>query len=81
MYGSCSSIRLNDGPNIELVKSFYLVWAGFSFVCYLVIRGSTGVLVLFRYFRGMVWHPSNLQVSQYVAVVESLYLIHHRSYL
>ena len=68
MYASCSSIRLNDEPNIKLVKSFYLVGAGFSFVCCLVIRGSTGVLVLFRYFRGMVWHPSDPQVSIYVAV-------------
>ena len=81
MNASCSNIRLNDGPKIKLVKSFNLVGAGLSFVCCLVIRGSTGVLVLFRYFRGMVWHPSDLQVSQYVAVVESPYLIHHRSYL
>ena len=36
-------IRLNDGPNIKLVKLFfYLVGAGLSLVWCLIIKGETG---------------------------------------
>ena len=37
-----SGFRLNDGPTINLVDLYKLVETGFSLVCCLVIRGSTG---------------------------------------
>ena len=46
----------------------------------LLIRGSAGSFVLFRYFSSVVLHPRDLQVSQYVVSLESSSLIHHGSY-
>ena len=74
-----SGIRLNDGPNIKLVDLFKLVGTGFSLVCCLVIRCSTGGFLLLRYLSGIVSHPGVLRMSQYVSV-EFSSLTHHRPY-
>ena len=50
-------IRVNDRPTIRLVGLFKMVGTGLSLVCCLVIRGSTGVICLLRYFSGIVSHP------------------------
>ena len=42
---------------IELVDLFKLVGTGLSLACSLVIRGSTGGFLLFRYFSSIVSHP------------------------
>ena len=49
-------------------------------VCCLVIRDSTGGLLLLQYFSGIVSHSGVLRVSQYVSV-ESSSLTQHRPYL
>ena len=56
------------------------VEAGLSLACCLVIRGSTGGFLLLRYFSGVVSHPRDLQVTQYVVSVESSSLTHHMPY-
>ena len=70
---------MNYGPNIKLVDLFKLVRTGLSFVCCLVIWGSTGGFLLLRYFSGIASHPGVLRVSQYVSV-ESSSLTHHMLY-
>ena len=47
--------RRNDGPNIKLLDYIKLVGTGLSFVCCLVIRGSTGGFHLLWYFSGIVF--------------------------
>ena len=56
-----------------------LLGTGLSLVCCLVIWGSTGGFLLLRYFSGIVSHPGDLRVSQYVSV-ESSSLTHRRPY-
>ena len=51
LHAGWSCIRLNDGPNIKLVDLFKLVGTGLHLVCCLVIRGSTGDLILHRVFQ------------------------------
>ena len=58
-------------------SSFPNRWS-FSYCC-LVIWGSTGCFLLFRYFSGIVSHAGVLRASQYVSV-ESSSLTHHRPY-
>ena len=65
-------------PIIKLVDLIKLVGSGLSIVCFLVIRGSTGVFLL-RFYSGIVLHPGVLRVSQYVSV-ESSSPTHHRPY-
>ena len=43
--------------------------AGHSLVCCLVIWGSTGGFLFLRYFIGVVLHPRDLQVSQYLVSI------------
>ena len=60
-----------DGLNIKLVDLLTLVGTGLSIACCLVILGSTGGFLLLQYFSGIVSHPGDLQVSQYVSVESS----------
>ena len=73
MHAGLSCVRLNDGPNIKLVELFKLAGTGLRLVCCLVIWGTTGGFLLLRYFIGVVSHPWDLNVSQYVVSVESSY--------
>ena len=71
-------IRLNNGPNMNLLDVFKLVGTGLSPVCCFVIRGSTDVFFSVRISSGVVLQPKDLHVSQCIVSVESLSLTHHR---
>ena len=42
------------------------------------VQGSAGCFLLLRYFSGVVSHPRDLYVSQYVVSVQTSSMIHHR---
>ena len=66
------------GPSLSLMrasKACYFSWLGLDLLLSVALSFGVQLVVSFApYFSGGVWHPKDLQVSQYVVSVESSYL-------